>query len=122
MLKKLRTALMMGMVFSSMNAAAVFANNDEDHSKQMTSKVLWGRDPFTKVADDSFRPSFDGSPAKGLTLTGVLIRGNDKTAIVNRALVQEGEEIQGYTILRIESDRVLLQDKTNEVTLRLGEV
>lgn len=94
----------------------------EEVKKRMTTKVLWGRDPFSDAGDDSFQPSFDRSPAKGLSLTGILIRGASKTAIINHTLIQEGEEIQGFTILKIESDKVLLQDKTNEVMLRLGEV
>jgi hypothetical protein len=62
----------------------------------------------------------DFSEWQGVALTGVLFRENRKTAILDHALVREGDMIRGAKVLRIEKDRVVLQQKEKEITVRLG--
>ncbi len=45
-------------------------------------------------------------------LTLVVISGEEKRAVVNGSIVQEGDRITKGKIMKIEKDRVLLKDKT----------
>ncbi|MEW6599578.1 MAG: hypothetical protein AB1499_01270 [Nitrospirota bacterium] len=47
---------------------------------------------------------------RGLSL--VIISGQDKTAVINGVPVKEGDKIADMKILKIETDRVLLKNKT----------
>lgn len=52
----------------------------------------------------------DKSPLK---LTMIVIKDVDKTVTINNQILREDEQIEGYKILQIKEDKVLLQDLNN---------
>ena len=63
---------------------------------------------FPTVALDTLAPQAEG----GLSL--VVISGKSRMAIIKGIVVKEGDSIGGVKIVRIETDRVLLKDKTTQ--------
>jgi hypothetical protein len=54
-------------------------------------------------------------------LTGVSICGDDRRAVIDRQLVQEGDRLaSGYTVVRISARSVTLLRDQEELTLCLG--
>ena len=63
---------------------------------------------FPTVALDTLAPQAEG----GLSL--IVIIGKSRMAIIKGVVVKEGDSIDGVKIARIETDRVLLKDKTTQ--------
>jgi hypothetical protein len=58
-------------------------------------------------------------PAPPPTLSFILQDGGSSTAIVNGSMVKAGSEVQGWTVERIERNRVLLRNRKGPLWLTL---
>ena len=77
----------------------------------------WGRDPFHAVGSVS-----STSKAGALTLKGIAYRQTGRSfAMVNEAILREGEEIEGNRIVKIERRQVTLSREGRQFILRLEE-
>jgi len=56
-----------------------------------------------------------------LQLHAVFVDGTNRVAMINRAIVKEGEEIDGYVVQRIQREQVRLQGKDDDRVLRFVE-
>ena len=75
---------------------------------------------------DPMRPYSPPSPTAGdqrvarpFTLTGVLVAATRRIAVINGALYQEGDTINGARIVRIQSDSVQLRRGSENLSLQL---
>ena len=75
---------------------------------------------------DPMRPYSPAPPAAGnqravqpFTLTGVLVAATRRIAVINGALYQEGDTINGARIVRIQSDSVQLRRGSENLSLQL---
>lgn len=57
-----------------------------------------------------------------LSLTGIFYYGEQKTAILNRTTVREGDTIKDFQVVRIEEDRVILKQGEKKITVLLGVI
>ncbi len=57
-------------------------------------------------------PAAVTSPGKGLSL--IMIRGEEKIAIIDGKVAREGDIIDGMKILKIEKDKILVKSKKNK--------
>jgi hypothetical protein len=67
-------------------------------------------------------PSGNGSApaAPRYALTGVVVRGAQRVAIVNGRLLKVGDTVDGALVLRIEADAVHLRREGREMVVALG--
>jgi hypothetical protein len=83
--------------------------------------------PFTVASQPRLEVSFTTAPLQameqpqlqnGLTLKAVAIEGQDRSAVINRTVVYEGEMIEGYQVVSIQPKGVWLkhQGKTRLLT------
>ena len=77
--------------------------------RQHAATLTWQRDPFTSGTEVTL----------GLTLTGIIWDPTQPLAMINGATLSVGEEIDGFRVLQIQHDRVILTDQTQTYTLRL---
>ena len=93
----------------------------DEKALQLQKAVLakeWGRDPFHSAGSNT------GPTAKAgtLTLKGIAYRSSGKSyAMVNEAILREGEEIEGNQIVKIEKRQITLSREGREFILRLEE-
>jgi len=73
------------------------------------------RDPFTKL---KIAPAT--TPSQGLYLIGVAWDDDSPKAIINDKIVAIGSVIQGYRVVEIYKDKVILFDGNNSFELFLG--
>lgn len=83
----------------------------------------WGTDPFNRPWRLT-RTVVSNTPGvavnKGaLKLSAIVVRPDKRYAIINGAIVREGDSVAGRRVTRIESSKVLLDDQGVEVTLTL---
>ena len=77
----------------------------------------WGRDPFHTVGSVA-----STSKAGALTLKGIAFRNDGKSfAMVNEAILREGEEIEGNRLVKIERRQITLSREGRQFILRLEE-
>ena len=77
----------------------------------------WGKDPFHSAGTAS-----STSKAGALTLKGIAYRPSGKSfAMINEAILREGEEIEGNHVVKIERRQVTLNREGREFILRLEE-
>ncbi len=63
-----------------------------------------------------------GSPVENrLTLKAVAVEGDTRSAVINRSIVYEGENISGYEVLSIRPDGVWVSAKGKRQWLTFGE-
>jgi hypothetical protein len=75
----------------------------------------WGRDPFSgKVY------SAQGQPMK-FKLTGILWDAQEPQAIVNGKIVELGDLLGNYLVVKIGKDTVTLNDGSKDFELKLGQ-
>lgn len=73
------------------------------------------RDPFSSVPLVAEKTS-----GRGVVLSGI-VWGKDKpTAIINNSIVRVGDTVSGNVVVRIQRDRVVLNDGNNDFELKLG--
>lgn len=80
--------------------------------REHAASVGWRRDPFIR----------GGSAAgtRGLALSGILWDPTKPMAILNDQMVSVGDEVEGYQVLEIGTDRVLITDGTETIQLLIG--
>jgi len=76
----------------------------------------WGRDPFLQEQ----RYLEQAKSLDSFRVSGVSLRGSDRYALINGAIVRVGETIEGMRVLAIDKDRVRLGRDGREWTLRVG--
>lgn len=80
----------------------------------------WGhrQEPFLSPLShpNAFRSPTGGA---GLQLSGILMEGTAPSCVINRQVLQAGESIDGYQVVLIAPDAVLLEGKGQELLLRL---
>ncbi len=98
--------------------AATEAAPPADTTSALTPKVLppetWGTDPFV-------RDWVMVNELANLSLKAITLGGERPYALVNDQILQEGDEISGKRIVKIESDKVTLEQGGRTFTLLLGE-
>lgn len=74
----------------------------------------WGTDPFV-------RDWVMINELANLSLKAITIGGERSYALINDQILEEGDQISGKRIVRIESDKVTLEQGGRTFTLMLGE-
>jgi len=82
--------------------------------RKRTKFVDWGRNPFTFPQ----REEKIGS-ASNLTLFCIMWNSEKASAFINNSIVYVGDKITDKTVKRIEQNRVILTDGTNDYVLEL---
>lgn len=90
----------------------------------LVSSLPWAAEPLNAVKlSDPTRPLQETVPTQrvlpALKLNSVLISEQRRLAVINGQTVAEGEQVGGAKVLRISSDRVLLQRAGQPVEIRL---
>ena len=86
------------------------------------SRPDWGTDPFNRSwrqPGATVAVITQGVRKAALHLTAIVVRPSQRYAVINGAIVREGQEVAGRRITRIEASRVLVDDNGVEVTLTL---
>ena len=71
--------------------------------------IEWDRDPFAR--------SPAARPAAALTLSGILWDAQAPIAIVNGQMLRAGEEVDGFRVVEIRQDHVIITDGTQTLQL-----
>ena len=71
----------------------------------------WGRSPFVLQKSKKY--------GSGLILGGILWDKDNPQAIINNQVVGLNDELEGYKIIEIRKDRVILSDGANKIELKL---
>ncbi|MFY9270442.1 MAG: hypothetical protein WAO55_11925, partial [Candidatus Manganitrophaceae bacterium] len=82
----------------------------------------WERDPFVLPARPSGETAgndIEKETGKSLFLNAIIHQEDGGTAIINHQIVREKDRIEGMTVREILSDRVILQDGSKEIELRV---
>jgi len=96
-------------VFALDTAGYPEAKNGEESSVQAKPQI--------DTPDKAYRVAKATEAARGLTLEGVIL-SDDPSVIINGQLLQEGQQIEGLTVYRIENRKVVLE--MDGVYIRLG--
>lgn len=102
-----------------------------DPAKMFDSQTWAGplaRDPFQPVAEVSpkvakeqdIAESVSSSPAPDLHLEAVTVEGDRRFAVINHAIVSEGDEVEGHQVIRIDSDGVTVAGQDGRQRLVFG--
>ena len=89
-----------------------------DRLRAETDSLPLARDPFTLKPIDKGGAA-GGAAAGPLELYGIAWGQAEPKAIINNRIVQPGSEIQGFVVLEIQPDKVILSDGTETVILPL---
>jgi hypothetical protein len=84
------------------------------------SKLEWGTDPFfwdPGMSDETPSVTIE----RTWILGGILYRGNNPSAVINRRIVRSGDLIDGATVVQIHKSSVRLEKDGLEFTLTLGK-
>jgi hypothetical protein len=75
------------------------------------------RDPFLLIPPPPPKEAVPVTPASSLQLSALWLQSGSRLAVINQAVCGEGDTIQGFKILRIDPDKVLVQgpDKTETI-------
>jgi hypothetical protein len=99
-------------------AAKDAAARPADTTAALTPKVLppetWGTDPFV-------RDWVMVNELADIKLKAITLGGDRPYALINDQILQAGDEISGKRIVKIESDKVTLEQGGRTFTLLLGE-
>ena len=86
-------------------------------NKKRTSYKDWGKNPFS--ASKAAIPPSVGS--RGTRLGGIIYDANDVCALINDELARKGDFVDGKKVVEIYRDRVILNDGSKDIELRLEE-
>ena len=79
-----------------------------------TAGITAERDPFHQPKQHLKEPT-----DHEFTLIGITSQGDNYTAIINGTIVEVGSEIDGYTVVEIKKDRVILSDENHHYEIQL---
>ena len=86
--------------------------------------------PFDEDSRDPLYPLIDRggqilipkeASASDFTLQGVIYSQNGSRAVISREILEQGDSIRGYTVLKIDEGRVVLEKNGEEFILKLEE-
>ena len=86
-------------------------SKQRDAQRERAAHITWSRDPFLK--------SGAGGGATGLALSGILWDPRQPMAILNGQMLRVGEELDGYTVVAIDQDRVSVTDGTETFQIQI---
>jgi len=84
------------------------------------ASLPWGRDPF-RIAESAIRNPQSAIGRPPLVCRGIAYTAGGPVALINLAVVREGETIKGYLVEQIAKDRVVLTKGGKSYVLRIGE-
>lgn len=87
-------------------------------NKKRTSYKDWGKNPFS-VSKAAIVPPAGSGP--GIRLGGIIYDANEVCALINDELVCKGDSVDGKKVVEIQRDRVILNDGSKDIELRLEE-
>lgn len=73
----------------------------------------WGRDPF------SGNVYFSSQGGVDLKLTGILWDLQNPQALINDRICEKGDKIDGFQIIEIQENKVILTDQARQIELKL---
>ncbi len=103
------TAALVAEAPTSMHAQSQIASRQAQHA--YATSLSWKRDPFTLGS------SAEG--ALGLALVGIVWDAAHPMAMINGFPVVVGDEIEGYRVVQILQDRVMVVDDAGTYQLQL---
>ena len=113
-----------GMVLAGLGWVTHRSGNHPAPVTQVGSKAS----PQTKIASETPYQKPAGmdllrSAQDELALNGIIQGGSGKSlALINQQVVEEGDQIQGKRVVRVEADAVELQGDSDQIkTLKLGD-
>jgi|Deesub1362A_J573_1020465.scaffolds.fasta_scaffold00268_40 type II secretory pathway component PulC len=74
---------------------------------QNTEEIKWGRDPFVRYEDIDKEEAPHAPPE--LKLEGIISDGKKALVIINKGFYRKGDSIDGFTIVEIKRDKVVLE-------------
>ena len=84
------------------------------------ASLPWGRDPFS-IAECRLQNAESAIGRPPLVCRGIVWTGREPIALMNYAIVREGETIKGYVVEQITEDKVVLTKRGKTYVLRIGE-
>lgn len=66
-------------------------------------------------------PDGSSQPAAAFTLNGILWTEKGGVASINQKIFREGESLEGYKIIKIERQKVILKKEGEEISLHLAQ-
>lgn len=90
------------------------SSRQEIKKKRRAGYKDWGVDPFV-ITRASAPHSF------ALALDGIVYDDKDSYALINNQLLHIGDEVNGKQVVDIQQDRVILNDGTKDIELRLEQ-
>lgn len=89
-------------------------------TKKRTAYKDWGKNPFS-VSKAAIAPPAGSGPGAGIRLGGIIYDANDVCALINDELVHKGDSVDAKKVVEIYRDRVILNDGSKDIELRLEE-
>lgn len=80
----------------------------------------WGRDPFFVVEKRTVRAARKVSKKPDLILQAISYQGSNTVALINDNIVQVGEMVAGYRVLKIDKNKVTLKNDSETKVLTLA--
>ncbi|MBI3804793.1 MAG: hypothetical protein HY282_13635 [Nitrospirae bacterium] len=84
--------------------------------------IEWGRDPFIlPVKPASIAPinNTESDDGKALSLSAVIYREGEGTAIINHRIVRKGDHVEGMIVDEILPDRIFLKSGSKVIELKV---
>ncbi|MGB3941450.1 MAG: hypothetical protein WBK96_08160 [Candidatus Manganitrophaceae bacterium] len=128
-----QTGLLFSFLFATVAAVPSFAQESTSKTRSLIDvnrpfleerhrATEWERDPFVLPARPSGETAgndIEKETGKSLFLNAIIHQEDGGTAIINHQIVREKDRIEGMTVREILSDRVILQDGSKEIELRV---
>lgn len=89
--------------------------------REMNPGAALPRDPFAPTASGQpVQPAVASSTfAERYRMTGTIVSGNARSAIINGTLVRRGQSIEGYRLIEVSAGSATFESGNERVTLRL---
>lgn len=78
----------------------------------------WGRDPFARPKTG--KVNVQGTTAPTLSVGAVSVSDGKAMAIINGKMVSKGDNIEGWRVISISDNGVVLESKGKKITLKIG--
>lgn len=96
----------------------IIQDKEKEEAQRKRMALPWSRDPF--MAQGKLAKKGPSRP-EALALSGIIWDEKKPAAIINDNIVSVGDEIQGKKVIKIEKNKVILQEDGEEYILRLEE-
>ncbi|MCK4245048.1 MAG: hypothetical protein KAX20_05430 [Candidatus Omnitrophica bacterium] len=81
-------------------------------------KQNWKRDPFLLPADEKKKSILKEF---SFSLSGIIWKEKEPLALIDDYIVREGDTVEGYTVVKIAQDKIILEEAGKKYQLFLGE-